>query len=128
MARPQLSICIPTYNFGEFIGQALESLQRQYRPGVEVVILDGGSTDSTADVVSTAGDAALSVSGPAHLTNGTFSLADPLAVTFSKSSWSAPVSHDPVTIGYSQHIGANEGLRTGSYSTTLTFTLSTTNP
>jgi hypothetical protein len=79
-------------------------------------------------VVSTAGDAALSVSGPVHLVNGAFSLADPLGVTFSKSSWSAPVSHDAVTIGYSQHIGANEALRTGSYSATLTFTLSTTNP
>ena len=49
-------------------------------------------------------------------------------MTFSKSTWSAPVSHDPVTINYSQHIGANEALRTGSYSTTLTFTLSTTTP
>ncbi len=31
-------------------------------------------------------------------------------------------------IGFSQHIGANDALRTGSYSKTLTFTLSTTNP
>jgi hypothetical protein len=33
-----------------------------------------------------------------------------------------------VTITYSQAIGANEALRTGSYSKTLTFTLSTTTP
>jgi hypothetical protein len=78
--------------------------------------------------MSTAGDAALSVSGPAHLTNGAFSLASPLEVALSKAAWTAPVTHDPVTIGFRQHIGANEGLRTGSYSTTLTFTLSTTNP
>jgi hypothetical protein len=33
-----------------------------------------------------------------------------------------------VSIGFSQHIGANEALRTGTYSTTVTFTLSTTTP
>ena len=43
-------------------------------------------------------------------------------------SWSAPVSNDPVTVGFTQSIGANDALRTGSYSKTLTFTLSTTQP
>jgi enterochelin esterase-like enzyme len=86
------------------------------------------SAQTTANVVSTAGDAALSVSDPGHLTNGAFTLTDPLQVSFSKSAWTAPVANDPVTIGLSQHIGANEPLRTGSYSKTLTFTLSTTTP
>jgi len=47
-----LSICIPTYNFGKFIGQTLDSLLPQVSTDVEVVILDGGSTDDTADVVA----------------------------------------------------------------------------
>ena len=47
-----LSICIPTYNFGKFIGQTLDSLLPQVSAGVEVVVLDGGSTDNTADVVA----------------------------------------------------------------------------
>jgi hypothetical protein len=38
------------------------------------------------------------------------------------------VSNDPVTVGFSQHIGATDPLRTGAYRTTVTFTLSTTNP
>ena len=83
---------------------------------------------STATVISTAGDAALSVSEPGHLTNGTFSLAQPLQVTFSKSAWTEPVSNDVVTIDFKQPIGASDPLRTGVYSKTLTFTLSTTNP
>jgi hypothetical protein len=33
-----------------------------------------------------------------------------------------------VTIAFKQHIGATEPLRTGSYTKTLTFTLSTTSP
>lgn len=47
----RLSICIPTYNFGPFIGATLESILPQVVDGVEVVILDGGSTDQTPEVV-----------------------------------------------------------------------------
>jgi amidase len=79
-------------------------------------------------VVSTAGDAALSVSDPGHLTNGAFSLPSPLVVELSKASWTAPVSNDPVAIAFKQHIDSGDALRTGSYSKTLTFTLSTTSP
>jgi abequosyltransferase len=47
----RLSICIPTYNFGQFIGETLESVLSQAGEGVEVVVLDGGSTDDTTEVV-----------------------------------------------------------------------------
>lgn len=47
-----LSICIPTYNFGKFIGQTLDSILPNLRENVEVIILDGGSTDDTAQVVA----------------------------------------------------------------------------
>jgi hypothetical protein len=83
---------------------------------------------TTANVISTAGDAALSVSGPNHLTNGAFTMPQPFTVTLSKSSWSAPVSNDPVSIGFHQPIAANDALRTGNYSATVTLTLSTTTP
>jgi hypothetical protein len=84
---------------------------------------------TTATVTSTAGDAALSVSPqPAYLANGSFALSEPLQVAFSKASWTEPVSGDPVTIAFRQHIGATQALRSGNYSKTLTFTLSTTNP
>ncbi len=86
------------------------------------------TAQTTADVLSTAGDATLTASGPVHLTNGAFTLPSALQVSLSKSSWSAPVSHDPVTIGFTQHIDANDALRTGAYNGTVTFTLSTTTP
>ena len=79
-------------------------------------------------MLSTAGDAALTVSDPGHLTNGTFSLPSPLGVEFSKAAWTAPVSNDSVTITFKQHVDATDALRTGAYSKTLTFTLSTTTP
>jgi hypothetical protein len=86
-------------------------------------------TATTATVTSTAGDAALSVSPqPAYLANGAFTLPEALQVSLSKATWTGPVSNDPVTIGFKQHIGETQPLRTGSYSKTLTFTLSTTTP
>ena len=60
--------------------------------------------------------------------NGTFALPEPLVVELSKSAWTAPVSNDPVTIAFKQHIGAGDALRTGTYAKTLTLTLSTTTP
>jgi hypothetical protein len=95
-----------------------------FQPGVDREY----TATTSANVVSTAGDATLSVADPDKLMNGTFSLAEPLRVELSKATWTAPVANDPVAITFKQHIGQSDPLRTGSYSTTLTFTLSTTNP
>jgi hypothetical protein len=86
------------------------------------------TASTSANVISTAGDATLTSSDPGKLMNGTFALPSPLEVSFSKSSWSAPVSNDQVAINFKQHIGAGDALRTGTYSKALTFTLSTTTP
>jgi carboxypeptidase T len=103
------------------------------------------TASTTATVISTAGDAALSVADPSstatgHLVNGTFSLPSPLqagtplanvggsaAPTLLKT-WTGPISNDPVTVTFGQHVGATDALRTGTYAKTLTFTLSTTMP
>ena len=47
----KLSICIPTYNFGNYIGETLSSIIDQIVPGVEIIVLDGASTDNTSEVV-----------------------------------------------------------------------------
>ena len=47
----RLSLCIPTYNFGTFIGETIQSILCQMRPGVEVVVLDSGSTDETPEIM-----------------------------------------------------------------------------
>ena len=51
MSHILLSICIPTYNFGKFIGETLESMVCQLTDDVEIVVLDGASTDNTSDIV-----------------------------------------------------------------------------
>ncbi len=47
----RLSICIPTLNRGRFIGETLASISKQLNERTEVVIVDGGSTDSTEEIV-----------------------------------------------------------------------------
>jgi alpha-L-rhamnosidase len=93
-------------------------------PGVERTY----ATSTTGSVTSTAGDAALSVSGPVHLANGRFVLPRPVEVTGVPRTWSGPVSNDAFAIGFRQTIDADDALRTGTYAGTLTFTLSTTAP
>ena len=51
MDIPKLSFCMPTYNYGRYIRTALESVRAQGRDDIEVVVLDGGSTDDTRKVV-----------------------------------------------------------------------------
>jgi glycosyltransferase involved in cell wall biosynthesis len=48
---PRLSICIATLNRAAFIGATLESLVRQASEDVEIIVVDGASTDNTADVM-----------------------------------------------------------------------------
>ena len=86
------------------------------------------TASTTANVISTAGDASLTVSDPGHLSNGAFTLPQPLTVSITPNAWSAPVSNAAVAIGFKQSIGATDALRTGTYAKTLTFTLSTTTP
>lgn len=47
----RLSICIPVYNFGAFIGETLESIISQASDDVEIVVVDGASNDNTFDVI-----------------------------------------------------------------------------
>jgi hypothetical protein len=50
------------------------------------------------------------------------------AAPLSLRSWSGPTSNEGVAVDFSQLVSANDPLRTGTYSKTLTFTLSTTSP
>jgi hypothetical protein len=118
-----------------------------FAPGVATTYTAG----MTATVVSTAGDATLSVADPSttapgHLVNGAFVLPSALKASATSPAgtgapagavsgtplnlltYTAPVSNDGVAVTFSQDIGATDALRTGSYAKTLTFTLSTTTP
>jgi hypothetical protein len=111
------------------------------------------TASTTSNVISTAGDALLTVADPSsvatgHLVNAGYSLPQALrakasspggtgsdyqevggsAAPTSLLSYTGPISNDQVSIAFVQSIGAGDPLRTGTYSKTLIFTLSTTNP
>lgn len=47
-----VSVVIPTYNCGDWIGETLESVVNQDYPKLEVIVVDDGSTDKTKEVVA----------------------------------------------------------------------------
>jgi glycosyltransferase involved in cell wall biosynthesis len=51
--NPLVSVIVPSFNQGKFIAETLESvLSQDYRP-IEVLVMDGGSTDETQAVLDT---------------------------------------------------------------------------
>ena len=97
----------------------------------------------TAAVVSTGGDAKLTVNDPGatkpgFMSNGAYSLSQPLQVRSGTGAfgglpatlrtYAAPTGRDIVPVEFKQSISATDGLRSGRYSSTLVFTLSTTTP
>ncbi len=48
---PTITIITPSYNQGVFIEQTIDSILSQGYPNLEYIVLDGGSTDGTLDVL-----------------------------------------------------------------------------
>lgn len=55
MSKPKISIVMPTLNSVKFVRQAIDSVLRQSFDGWELVVMDGGSTDGTLEVVASFG-------------------------------------------------------------------------
>ncbi|MFC1559879.1 glycosyltransferase [Candidatus Margulisiibacteriota bacterium] len=49
---PKISVCLPTYNKANYIGEAIESALNQTFKEFELIILDDGSTDNTGKIIS----------------------------------------------------------------------------
>jgi glycosyltransferase involved in cell wall biosynthesis len=54
--RPSVSIVTPTLNQARFLQRTLDSVRAQTYPVREHIVIDGGSTDGTLDILARAGD------------------------------------------------------------------------
>ena len=60
-ARPCVSVVIAAYNYGRFLAEAIESVQRQTITDLEIIVIDDGSTDETPEVLAAISDPRLRV-------------------------------------------------------------------
>jgi len=72
---PTVSVVIPTYNRAGTLKRALQSVIDQTYQALEIIVVDDGSTDGTAEVVAACADARLkhvrhqrNLGAPQHVT------------------------------------------------------------
>ena len=52
---PLVSVVIPAYNCAQYLARAIDSALAQTYPNIECIVVDDGSTDDTADIISSFG-------------------------------------------------------------------------
>jgi len=53
---PRIAVVTPSFNTARFVGVAVRSVLDQRYPNLDYIVMDGGSTDGTADVLKSFGD------------------------------------------------------------------------
>jgi glycosyltransferase involved in cell wall biosynthesis len=64
--NPLVSVVVPAFNAANTIAETLHSISRQTYPALEIVVVDDGSTDATAEIARRHGDPRLRVVAKAN--------------------------------------------------------------
>jgi glycosyltransferase involved in cell wall biosynthesis len=85
-ASPSLSVVITNWNYGRFVGQAIDSALALDWPAVQVIVIDDGSTDDSREVIGRYGERIIAVfqanAGMAGASNAGFARATGDVVIF----------------------------------------------
>lgn len=98
-----ISVIIPSYNSARLLPRSIESVLAQTRPAVEVIVVDDGSTDDTAEVCRTYAGRVRYV----FRENGGLSAARNTALTLSQGNWFLSLDADDML--YPQALAALAG-------------------
>ncbi len=63
MGKPLVSIITPSFNQANYIKETIESVLKQDYPQIEYIVVDGGSTDGTLEILKSYGEKLKWVSG-----------------------------------------------------------------
>jgi len=61
---PLVSVVVPCLNRAHYLGPTLDSILGQDYPAIECIVIDGGSTDGTLDILKSYGDGIVWISEP----------------------------------------------------------------
>jgi glycosyltransferase involved in cell wall biosynthesis len=92
--QPRFSVVIPVFNGERYVGEAIQSVLVQDYSPFEIIVVDDGSTDRTAEVV-------MKLSGPAPIIyhfqqNRGLAVTRNIAVSLSRGEWIALLDADDV--------------------------------
>lgn len=87
----KVSVIIPCYNQGQYIKQAVESIQSQTFYDWEIIIVNDGSNDKTIDILNTLDTTAINI---IHTTNKGVAAARNAGIRVAKGSYILPLDGD----------------------------------
>jgi glycosyltransferase involved in cell wall biosynthesis len=93
MSIPHVSVILPVYNDERFIARAIKSILDQTYTDFELIVVDDGSTDGTADVLKAINDSRLRV---IYQANQGISAALNRAIVLSKGKYIARMDSDDI--------------------------------
>lgn len=100
---PLVSVIIPAYNAQAFLSEAIESVREQNYNPLEIIVVDDGSTDRTAEIIACMGDSIRYSyqhnSGPAAARNKGLAMARGEIIAFLDSDdlWPPDKLHTQIT-------------------------------